>query len=97
MARQGAPLPPLQGVIELWLITLVTPSDCMETPNSTSDISMVRRWCVIMMSCVSLRMDCEIRREPAQVGVVERRLNLVEDVKRRRCACDTPRTEAQAP
>ena len=29
----------------------------MDTPNSTSAISMVRRWCVIMMSCVESRSD----------------------------------------
>ena len=38
-----------------WLTTFVTPSACMDTPNSISAISMVRRWCVIMMSCVVSR------------------------------------------
>lgn len=38
-----------------WLMTLVTPSPCMDTPKSTSAISMVRRWWVIMMSWVSSR------------------------------------------
>ena len=46
---------------------------------------MVRRWCVIMMSCVSLRsVDCRYADEALlQVAVVERRLHLVEDVERR--------------
>ncbi len=36
-------------------MTFVTPSPCMDTPKSTSAISMVRRWWVIMMSWVSSR------------------------------------------
>lgn len=38
-----------------WLMTFVTPSPCMDTPNRVSAISMVRRWWVIMMSWVSSR------------------------------------------
>ncbi len=38
-----------------WLMTLVTPSPCIDTPNRVSAISMVRRWWVIMMSWVSSR------------------------------------------
>ncbi len=42
-----------------WLMTLVMPSACIDTPYRISADSMVRRWWVIIMSCVSLRTRCK--------------------------------------
>ncbi len=67
-----------------WLITFETPSPCMETPYSASATSIVRFWCVITMSCEALLELLHDPDQPLQVGVVERRLDLVHHVERAR-------------
>ena len=60
----------------------MTPSPRIVTPYSASAISIVRFWWVMTISWLELAQLLEQRDQPPEVGVVERRLDLVHDVER---------------
>ena len=65
-------------------MTDVTPSPRIDTPYSASAISMVRFWWVMTMSCDVSRSSVQHAEQALQVGVVQRGLDLVKHVERRR-------------
>ena len=67
-----------------WPTTAETPSWRIETPYSASAISIVRFWCVMTMSWLLSRSSLEDAEQAPEVRVVERGLDLVEDVERAR-------------
>ncbi len=58
-----------------------TPSWPIETPYSQSAASIVRFWWVITMNCARSAVAPQQRQEAIEVEIVERRLDLVEDVE----------------
>ena len=63
------------------------PAACV-TPSRQSPASIVRFWWLTISSCASRRNSCDQAEEAVQVDVVERGLDLVHHVERRRPAAE---------